>query len=130
MTTVLLDTNVLYWVRVEPARVSAAARRAMDRADERAVSAISWWELAQLVRAGRINVSVPLRSWLEEVALDFRTVGITPAIAETAASLPLTFPNDPADRLIYATAIENGWQVVTKDQGMREHKHSRQVTIW
>jgi PIN domain nuclease of toxin-antitoxin system len=31
-----------------------------------------------------------------------------PSIADTAVSLPATFPADPADRLIYATAIESG----------------------
>jgi hypothetical protein len=31
-------------------------------------------------------------------------IGITPAIAEMATSLPASFPRDPADRLIYATA--------------------------
>ena len=49
------------------------------------------------------------------------TVGITPAIADTTASLPSSFPGDPADRLIHATAIERGWHLVTKDGELLAH---------
>ncbi|MGH9920781.1 MAG: PIN domain-containing protein, partial [Nitrososphaerales archaeon] len=37
---------------------------------------------------------------------------------------------DPADRIIYATAVENGWQLVTKDDRLRDHRHPRQITLW
>jgi PIN domain nuclease of toxin-antitoxin system len=57
-------------------------------------------------------------------------MGISPAIAATAAALGDVFPKDPTDRVIYATAIETGWPLVTKDQRLREHKHPRKVTIW
>jgi PIN domain nuclease of toxin-antitoxin system len=59
-----------------------------------------------------------------------RTVGTTPAVAATAASLPASFPGDPADRLIFATAVEQGWRLVTKDRRLRGHRHPRQITVW
>src|SRR2546427_733128 len=52
------------------------------------------------------------------------------AMSAAAVSLPASFPGDPADRLIYATAVEHGWQLVTKDQRLRSHRHPRQVTAW
>ncbi len=55
---------------------------------------------------------------------------LTPGIAETAVSLPTSFPGDPADRLIYATAIEHGWRLVTKDGRLRAHRHPRPLTLW
>jgi PIN domain nuclease of toxin-antitoxin system len=61
---------------------------------------------------------------------DIRTVTTTPAIADTAAGLPTSFPGDPADRLIYATAVENGWRLVTKDRKLRAHCHPRPLTVW
>jgi PIN domain nuclease of toxin-antitoxin system len=64
------------------------------------------------------------------MAADVRTVGITPAVAATAVALPDSFPGDPADRLIYATAIEHGWPLITKDERLRKHKHPRRITIW
>lgn len=110
--------------------MSKAASRALRDADELAVSAISWFELAWLAKDERILVTIPIRSWLERLAEGVRTVGITPAIADTAVSLPSSFPGDPADRLIYATAIEHGWQLVTKDRKLRRHRHPRPVAVW
>lgn len=130
MTTVLLDTHVLQWWSAEPDRLSAPARAAVGRADELAVSAISWFELAWLAEHARIVVSVPVRSWLAQLAESVRSVPISPAVAATAAALPATFPGDPADRLIYATAVEHGWQVVTKDRRLRDHPHPRALAIW
>lgn len=88
--------------------MSAEATRAIEAADELAVSGITWFELAWLARHDRITVSVPIRSWLDGLAEDLRTIIVTPAIADTAAGLPATFPGDPADRVIYATAVEHG----------------------
>jgi PIN domain nuclease of toxin-antitoxin system len=47
-----------------------------------------------------------------------------------ARSLPSTFPGDPADRLVYATAAEHGWPLVTKDERLRSHRHPRRITVW
>jgi PIN domain nuclease of toxin-antitoxin system len=130
LSAVLLDTHVLYWWKVDSKRLSRRATTAVAEADELAVAAISWYELAWLIEHERIRVEVPARSWLEALAVAVRTVGISPAIADTAASLPSAFPGDPADRLIYATAIESGWRLVTKDRRLRGYRHPRPLTVW
>lgn len=130
MSAVLLDTHVVHWWSAEPDRVSAPAREALDGADELVVAAISWYELAWLAEHERITVSVPIASWLQALAAQLRTVPISPAIAHAATSLPSTFPGDPADRLIYATAVENDLQLVTKDRALRDHPHPRPVVVW
>lgn len=130
MTTLLLDSHVIHWWSAEPGRLSATARRAVKEADELAVASISWFELAWLAAHERIVLTVPIRSWLEGLAAQVRTLPATPAIAATAVSLPSTFPGDPADRLIYATAIEQGWSLVTKDTHLRTHRHPTRITIW
>src|SRR5918912_3112421 len=107
---VLLDTHVVQWWSAEPEKLSQAATTALEHADELAVAAISWFELAWLARHERIVVAIPVRSWLEQLARQVRTAELTPAIADTASALPASFPGDPADRIIYATAIENGWR--------------------
>lgn len=130
MGAVLLDTHVVHWWSAEPKRVSARARKALEGADELVVAAISWYELAWLARHERIAVTVPIRTWLQGLAEQLRTIGVTPAVADTAAGLPASFPGDPADRLIYATAIEHGLDLVTKDQEIRTHDKPRSLTIW
>jgi PIN domain nuclease of toxin-antitoxin system len=94
------------------------------------VAAISWFELAWLAGHERITVAIPVRSWLEHLAARVRTLPLTPAIADTAVSLPSSFPGDPADRLIYATAVEHGLRLVTKDERLRAHPHPRAVALW
>ncbi|MFY9614342.1 MAG: PIN domain-containing protein [Candidatus Dormiibacterota bacterium] len=130
MTTVILDTHVVHWWSAEPNRLSSAARRAVREADELAVADISWFELAWLANHGRIILTIPLSSWLQRLAAQVRTIGITPAIAAAAVALPASFPGDPADRLIYATAVEQGARLVTKDGRLRTHRHPRPVTVW
>jgi PIN domain nuclease of toxin-antitoxin system len=130
VTTLLLDTHVVQWWSAEPRQLSRAASSALAQADELAVAAISWFELAWLARHNRIVVSVPIRSWLEQLAAELRTAPLTPTIADTATSLPTSFPGDPADRLIFATAVEHGWRLVTKDERMRSYPYSRVVALW
>lgn len=126
----MLDSHALQWWSAEPDRLSPAALAAIEAADELAVASISWFELAWLAEHQRIVLSLPVRAWLAQLAELVRTVVISPAVAATAAALPASFPGDPADRLIYASALEHGLQLVTKDQRLRLHPQPRQVTIW
>lgn len=130
MSALLLDTHVVHWWSAEPRRVSAPAREALEQADELAVAAISWYELAWLARHGRITVNVPIGTWLQGLAVQLRTIGVTPAVADTAVALPSSFPGDPADRLIYATAVEHGLKLVSKDRAVRDHDRARSLVIW
>lgn len=131
MTTILLDTHVVHWVSADESdQLSAAASEAVDAADELAVASVTWFELAWLAEHERITVGAPVRAWLDRLSATVRTVPTTPAIAATAVALPSTFPRDPADRQIYATAIELGWQLVTKDRQLRDHPHPKPITIW
>jgi PIN domain nuclease of toxin-antitoxin system len=120
----------VHWLAAEPRRLTSSALRAARDAEELAVASITWYELAWLAEHGRISPTPPIRSWLEGLAEEVRTVGITAAIAATAVALPRAFPGDPADRIIYATALEQGWSLITSDQRMRNHDQTGQVTIW
>lgn len=130
MTTVLLDTHVLHWWASEPERVSADATLAITAAAELAVADITWFELAWLATHGRISLSIPLSTWLRRLAADVRTIPVTPSIASTAVDLPASFPSDPADRLIYATAIDQGWRLITKDERLHAYPSPHPVTLW
>ena len=130
MSRVLLDTHVVHWWSAEPERLSRPARRALGAADEMLVAAVSWYELAWLARHGRIVLDIPTRSWLEQLGAQVRTISAGPAIADTAVALPDSFPGDPADRQIYATAIEQGVKLVTKDRAIADHDKPRSLVVW
>ena len=80
------------------------------------------------LRTGEV-VGIPVRSWLKAWQRRALRAG-HPAVAATAVALPESFPGDRADRLIYATAIEKGWTLVTKDDRLRKHRHPRKITLW
>jgi PIN domain nuclease of toxin-antitoxin system len=130
VSAVLMDSHVLHWWSSQPGRLSRAATRALERADQLLVSSVSWYELAWLAQHERIIVPRPIIAWLEELSQDVLTINSTPAIAVTAATLPTSFPRDPADRVIFATAIEQGCQLVTQDERMRHHPYPRKIAIW
>lgn len=130
MSTVLLDSHVLHWWSAEPDRLSSRGAQAISEADELAVASITWFELAWLAQHQRIVLTIPIQSWLEGLSNQIRTISISPAIAVAAVGLPATFPGDPADRLIYATAIARGWPLVTKDERLRRYKHAKQFVVW
>ena len=130
MSTVAVDSHVVHWWSAEPERISPAAARAISRADELAVADITWFELAWLASHARIMLTIPTGACLRQLAAQVRTIPVTPAIAETAVNLPPSFPGDPADRLIFATAIEHGWPLITKDERLRTHLHPQHVAVW
>ena len=130
MKALVLDTHALLWWASEPERMSERAAAALRAADEFVVAPVTWWELAWLVERRRLRISKPLRGWLQELAAGVRTAVLTPAIAASAVELPATFPKDPFDRLIYATAIENGLPLVTADHALRAHDPEGRVVVW
>ena len=69
---------------------------------------------------GRIRLSLPLREWLDRATAPplVARCGISPAIAAEVASLPASFPRDPADPIILATAQVLGATLLTSDARM------------
>jgi PIN domain nuclease of toxin-antitoxin system len=130
LTTFLLDTHVVLWMTIAPEELSSPAREAIATATGIAVASVTWWEMAWLAHHGRVEFPKPVRSFMEEISEGIQTLPTTPAIGDTAVLLGDRFPGDPTDRIIYATAIEEGLQLVTKDQRMRNHPYPRQITIW
>jgi PIN domain nuclease of toxin-antitoxin system len=116
---IVLDTHAWFWLVASPDRLSEVAATAIDSADKIGISAISCWEIAMLAEKKRLELDRPAPKWLEDALTSTGTVllSIEPAIAALAARLPLH--GDPADRLIVATAMTGGAELVTKDQKIR-----------
>jgi PIN domain nuclease of toxin-antitoxin system len=127
---IVVDTHAWVWMTDEAERLSAAARAAIADASIVLVSAASCLEIATLVRRGRLGLDRPVKSWIRQ-ALSSERIEHVPADVEIAAhagALPDPFPGDPADRLIYATAVIRGVRLVTADRAIREFDPAR--TIW
>lgn len=125
---ILLDTHAWIWWNAAPASLSRRASKAIEEADEVAVSAISTWELAMLVARRRLVLDREPLLWMQQALARSRAalLAISPEIA--ALSATITAHGDPADRLILATARTHRSALVTKDAGMR--KADVVTTIW
>ena len=119
--TALLDTHILIWWLDQSARLSPAQQEILSAADPDSpllVSDITLWEIATLCSLGRIQLSLPLRDWLDKAVAPplVRRQGISPAVAADMAALPESFHRDPADRIIVATARVLGATLLTQDR--------------
>ena len=129
---ILVDTHVAVWLAGDPARLSRNARAAIDDArrnhDGLALSDMSLLELMMLSGKGRVSLSVSIESFLGEVETRFVVLPITARACVRALSLPSSYPKDPADRIIGATALVEGLALVTADREIRRAGVVR--TIW
>jgi len=128
----MLDTHVVVWLGLDPARISKNARTAIDQARQNAsglaISDMTLLELTRISNLGRIDFRASLESFLLEVERKFVVLPMTGRICMRALALPASYPKDPSDRVIGATALVEGLSLLTAD---REIRRSRAVpTIW
>ena len=129
---ILLDTHVVAWLAFQPDVIPRKARTAIDVARRNgeglAISDITLLELAVLVNKGRIRLNIGLESFLQEVESRFVVLPITGRACARAIALPASYPKDPADRLIGATALVEGIPLLTADRKIQRSRVVR--TIW
>jgi PIN domain nuclease of toxin-antitoxin system len=130
--THLLDTNA--WLRIiaRPDELSPAARTLMNQRGilPFGLSAISIWEITLKSRKGKLELLPTTERWLQS-ALNRTVVQVLPidaAIARLANELPGAFHEDPADRLIAATALHLNLAIVTSDVNIR--RYDAVQSIW
>jgi PIN domain nuclease of toxin-antitoxin system len=65
---ILLDTHIwVWWLNNEHKRLSSMQIQAIEEAERVAVSVVSCFEVAQIVKKGRLILSLDIREWLESV---------------------------------------------------------------
>lgn len=108
----LLDTHVLIWWD-EGARLSAAARSAVETADQVYVSAVSGWEIAIKASLGRLRPTRTLAEAVEESG--FEELPLRLRHTEVLAKLPMLH-RDPFDRMLVAQAVSDRLTLVSRDR--------------
>lgn len=92
------------------------------------MSSITLLEIARLSSHGRIHLTPDFETFLSDVELRFTTLPITASIARQAFELPESYPKDPVDRVIGATALIEDIPLITADREIR--KSGAVLTIW
>jgi PIN domain nuclease of toxin-antitoxin system len=117
------------WWRDGAGRLSRSAEGEIDRANAIGISAMSLWELRRLEHAGRMSFDRRFQAWLASALSDDRieVIPVSKEIALTAGSISGDV-RDPADQIIYATAVECGSRLVSQDSRLKSHDPAR--IIW
>jgi len=128
----LLDTHVVLWLALEPARISSRAKSAIEAArndgEGLAISDITLLEITSLHRKGRIQLHAGLEAFLSEVESRFIVLPISSRVCVRSVTLPANYPQDPADRIVGAIALVEGLTLLTADDGIRRSKVV--TTLW
>jgi PIN domain nuclease of toxin-antitoxin system len=131
----LLDAHIWFWlVRGTEGRLAGNTAAKLERAARTrplGVSVISLWEIAMLVKKGRVELGLPVRDWVQS-SLDHRgfvLVALDPNIAIESCDLPGDFHPDPADRFLVATARLNNAVLVTRDKRILQYSRSGHVKV-
>ena len=129
---ILLDTQVVIWIALTPEHISSAAVGAIREAESTrellGISAVTLYEVANLIRLGRIHPAVPPRAFLDRMKGRFKVIPVSESIAELAGELPDPFHGDPMNRMIAATAILLNCTLITADSRMRDANVCK--TLW
>ena len=130
---IVLDTHVLLWWVSNPELLSKKARSTIEKTISEGsiyISSISTWEIAVLVDKKRLALTMDVKDWITrcEAIPYIKFVPVTNGIAIKAVQLTGDIHNDPADRIIVATALSMGVALVTMDQKLRNYQYVK--TVW
>lgn len=128
----VLDTHVLLWWKAKKSKLSRESAKAIQRAERILVSAVSCWELATLVTQGRVKLDRSLQEWVEALEAE-ENVQILPLTARVAVQIVQLdragFHGDPADRLIYATALDELASLITADERIHQFASANKPSV-
>ncbi len=131
---IVLDTQALVWWVNGDRQLSSRAKTVITKeiaAEDGTVviSSISAWEIAMLVNADRLTLTMGVDDWLTTVSEieGVRFVPIENEVVVESTRLPGEFHKDPADRMIVALARHLNAPLVTADTKIRAYKHVKSV---
>lgn len=118
----LLDTHVLIWALIDPARLSPPLRKILeDPMQEVLFSAASLWEIAIKAALGRADFKVaPGEILSAALETGFIELPVRAAAALAVADLP-HHHRDPFDRLLVAQALTEPARLYTADPALEPY---------
>jgi PIN domain nuclease of toxin-antitoxin system len=132
--TVLLDTHALIWFAEGLDDLPPRSRRLLDAAARNeglAGSPITFWEVAMLEGRRRISLSLPVEQWRDAILKppQIHEADLDGAVAIESVRLPGGLHDDPADRMLIATARLRGWTLATRDSRILDYGAAGHVRV-
>lgn len=130
---ILLDTHAWIWYAMGSTELTKSARKSIElSAQDRTLwlAAISLWELSMLETRKRIILGMPILEWINEsiTQIPLQIAQLSPVIATESCNLPGKFHDDPADRLIVATARTGNLTLLTRDTRILSYSREKYVS--
>ena len=123
--TIILDSHVLLWLMEGRPELGKQARARCDdalRNDRVGISAVTFYELANEHRKGRVILAPDPATWRQRVlALGVVEMPLDVPTAIDAAQL-VDLHGDPMDRLIIATVLRQNATLMTADGAILKWK--------
>lgn len=123
---IVLDTHVLAWASAGDRRLGRKSRAHVDRLwarGEAAVCALSFWEAALLHARDRLEIPMAPDEWRAELL----AAGLIELPVDGEAGIRAVglggLPSDPVDRLIVATTLGRGAELMTADERLLAWRH-------
>jgi PIN domain nuclease of toxin-antitoxin system len=122
---ILLDTCAAIWIvdGVQSKAATAALSEAQRAGMLTYVSPITAWEVGVLARKGKFKSKLAPQRWFERLmrAPGAALAGMPGEVLIASSFLPNFPQNDPAGRIIAATAREYGFTVLTRDGALLDY---------
>ena len=133
MNAILLDTHVWIWYINGSDELNKSVHKTITNSlynNEVYIAAISLWEVSMLEKRQRIILEMPTLEWINKSMelTHIQLSPLTPPIAAESCHLPGKFHDDPADRMIVATARVEGLTVVTRDARILAYSENKYIS--
>ncbi len=125
MAHILIDTHVVIWALQYSKRLGSVAAGLLTSPEHtNYISAVSSWEIAQLRWKKRLGLPVSAKFIIDNAreALQAVDIDLDHKCAIEAYNLPGTFHDDPADRMLVATARRHELQLMTADKRLIRYR--------
>ena len=115
--TILIDTQILIWMALQPDKLSLPAKRYIESANTLFISNASIWEMAIKVKTDKLNVEYELEAFIE-MAIEKHQLKLLPILLSDiyyTQKLPLHH-RDPFDRIIAAQSLVQNIPLISSDE--------------